>query len=53
MNIIKFGVLVLVFGALTLWLGKGIGTVEKENSQENVLGNSINAARNAANFLKK
>jgi hypothetical protein len=53
MNIFKFVALVLVLGGLTIWLGKGIGGVEKENSQEDVLGNSLNAAHDVANFIKK
>jgi hypothetical protein len=53
MNIFKFAALIAVLAVLTIWLGKGIGSVEKDNSKEDVLGNSINAAHNAANFLKK
>jgi hypothetical protein len=53
MNIFKFVALVVVLGGLTLWLGSGIDNVEKENTQEDVLGNSLNAAHNAANFLKR
>ena len=53
MNIFKFVALVVVLGALTLWLGKGIDNVEKENTKVGVLGNSIDAARTAADSLRR
>lgn len=53
MNIFKLVGLVAVLILLTMWLGKGIGNVEKENSQEDVLGNSLNAAHDVVNFIKK
>jgi hypothetical protein len=52
MNIFKFAALAVVLGGLTLWLGSGIQSVENENSKEDVLGNTIDAAHKAAGSLK-
>lgn len=51
MNIKAFIALVAVLAALTWLFGNGIESVQEENTQEDVLGNTLDAARGAANDL--
>lgn len=38
-------------GLLTWFLGNGVESVQEENTQEDVLGNTLDAAKDAANTL--
>lgn len=51
MNIRAFVFLVAVLAALTWLFGNGIESVQKENTQEDVLGNTLDAAKDAAKSI--
>lgn len=55
MNIRLFIFLVAILAALTWLFGDGIETIPEENtpSQENVLGNTLDAARDAASSMSR
>ncbi len=53
MNIKAFIALVAVLAALTWLFGNGIETVQEENTQEDVLGNTLDAARGAAESMSR
>ena len=53
MNIKAFIALVAVLAALTWLFGNGIETVQEENTQEDVLGNTLDAARGAAKSMSR
>ena len=53
MNIRLFVFLVAMLGALTWLFGSGIESIQEENTQEDVLGNTLDAARDAANSMSR
>ncbi len=55
MNLKLFIVLVAVLAVLTWLFGDGIETIQEETapSQENVLGNTLDAARDAASSMSR
>jgi hypothetical protein len=53
MNIRLFVFLVAMLGALTWLFGSGVESVQEENTQEDVLGNTLDAARDAANSMSR
>jgi hypothetical protein len=55
MNLKMFIVLVAVLAALTWILGDGIESIQEEQApdQENVIGNTLDAARNAADSMSR
>ena len=52
MNIRLFLFLVAMLAALTWLFGGGIESIQEENTQEDVLGNTLDAARAAAKQLE-
>lgn len=53
MNIRLFIFLVAILAALTWLFGGGIESIQKENTQEDVLGNTLDAARGAADSMSR
>jgi hypothetical protein len=53
MNIKLFIFLVAVLAALTWLFGNGIESVQEENTQEDVLGNTLDAAKDAAKSISR
>ena len=45
--------MVLVLGVLTWLFGNGIESVQEENTKEDVLGNTLDAARGAVKQLER
>jgi hypothetical protein len=52
MNLRAFIFLVAILAAITWLLGGGIEFLQEENTQEDVLGNTLDAAKNAAKQLE-
>lgn len=53
MNIKLFIFIVATLGALAWLFGGGIESIQQENTQEDVLGNTLDAAKDAANILER
>jgi hypothetical protein len=53
MNLKLFLVIVAILALLTWLFGNGIESVQEENTQENVLGNTLDAARDAATSMSR
>ena len=53
MNIKLFLCIVAVLAALTWLFGDGIESIQEENTNEDVLGNTLDAAKDAANILER
>lgn len=53
MNLKAFIALVAVLAAITWLFGNGIESVQEKNTQEDVLGNTMDAARDAAKSMSR
>lgn len=53
MNIKLFIFIVVTLGALAWLFGGGIESIQQENTQEDVLGNTLDAARDAASSMSR
>ncbi len=53
MNIRLFLFIVAVLAALTWLFGNGIESIQEENTQEDVLGNTLDAAKDAAKSMSR
>lgn len=53
MNLRALAFLIAVIAAIVWLFGGGIESLQEEHTEENVLGNTIDAAKNAANQMER